>query len=391
LLRIGSVKEKNPKVKNPEPARQGKARKYNQLCRRLVFLELGVGVVLLLALLLTGASAKLAKFLALPLPWSAVLYLLILAASYGVILAPLSYYQDFVLPHRYSLSTQNLSGWLRDKTKAVVLELLLGLCIVIVIYWLMESFPALWWLAAGLIMILLSLLLNWLTPILFIPLFFKLRPLENSELKDRLGNLARRANVNISDALSLDLSSKATTANAMLAGWGKSRRVIISDTLLEGYSEDEIEVSLAHELGHYLHHDIAKLIAIQAVTFLLAFYLADLALKAGVVLFSFQGISDIAALPWLILILAVFMLVLQPLLNWYKRGVELVADETALELSNNPQAFVSLMTKLTDQNLQEAEPGRWAKFLFYDHPLYSERVELAHNYEAEKQSKEANF
>lgn len=378
-------------MKNPDPARQGKARKYNELCRHLLFLELGIGAVLLLALLFTGASAKLANFLAFPLPWSAVLYLLILAASYGVIVAPLSYYEDFVLPHRYSLSTQNLASWLRDKAKAVALGLLLGLCIVIVIYWLMENLPALWWLATGLIMFLLSLLLNWLTPTLFIPLFFKLKPLEHGELKDRLANLARRARVNISDVLSLDLSSKATTANAMLAGWGKSRRVIISDTLLEGYSEDEIEVSFAHELGHHLHHDIAKLMAIQAVTFLLAFYLADLALKVGVALFSFQGISDIAAFPWLILILAVFMLVLQPPLNWYKRHIELVADKTALELSNNPQAFVNLMTKLTDQNLQEAEPGRWAKLLFYDHPLYSERVKLAHNYETEKQSKEANF
>lgn len=378
-------------MKNPDPARQEQARKYNELCRCLLLLELGIGIALPLALLFTGASAELANFLAFPLPWSAALYLLILAASYGIILAPLSYYQDFVLPRRYSLSTQNFSGWLKDKAKAVALELLLGLCIVVVIYWLIETFPALWWLAAGLIMILLSLLLNWLTPTLFIPLFFKLKPLENVELKDRLTNLARRAKVNIGDVFSLDLSSKGTMANAMLAGWGKSRRVIISDTLLEGYSEDEIEVSFAHELGHYLHHDIPELMAIQAATFLLAFYLADLALRAGVALFSFQDISDIAALPWLILILAVFMMVLQPLLNWYKRRTELAADRTALELSDNPQAFVSLMTRLTDQNLQEAEPGRWAKILFYDHPLYRERVELAHNYEAAKQSREANF
>jgi STE24 endopeptidase len=262
--------------------------------------------------------------------------------------------------------------------------LLLGLCLVIVIYWLIENLPSLWWLAAGLIVFLFSLLLNWPAPTFFIPLFFKLRPLEDGELKDRLANLARRAKVNISDVLSMDLSSKATTANAMLAGWGKSRRVIISDTLLRRYSEDEIEVTLAHELGHHLHHDIVRLVVIQAVTFLLAFYLADLALKAGVVLFSFSGISDIAALPWLILVLAVFMLVLQPPLNWYKRRIELAADETALELSNNPQAFVNLMTKLTDQNLQEAEPGRWAMILFYDHPLYSERVKLAHDYIEDK-------
>jgi STE24 endopeptidase len=75
-----------------------------------------------------------------------------------------------------------------------------------------------------------------------------------------------------------------------------------------------------------------------------------------------------------------FILVLQPALNWYNRRVEIAADETALALSNNPQAFVSLMTKLTDQNLTEAEPSQWAKLLFYDHPTYNERVKLARNY-----------
>jgi STE24 endopeptidase len=112
----------------------------------------------------------------------------------------------------------------------------------------------------------------------------------------------------------------------------------------------------------------------------LAFYLANLALRAGVVLFSLQGTSDIAGLPWLILILAILMFLLQPALNWYSRRAETSADETALALTNKPQAFVTLMTKLTDQNLSEAEPRRWAKLLFYDHPTYNERVKLAHKY-----------
>ena len=122
----------------------------------------------------------------------------------------------------------------------------------------------------------------------------------------------------------------------MVSGWGKSRRIIFSDTLLQGYSWNEIEVALAHELGHRLHHDIPKLVGIRAAIFLLVFYLANLALRAGVVLFSFQGISDIAGLPWLILVLAMFILVLQPALNWCNRRVEIAADETALALSNEP-------------------------------------------------------
>ena len=373
----------------PDPARQQKAREYSRLLRRGSFIELGIGLLLLLALLFTPASNTLASLLAFPSPWSAALYLLTLAAGYGVIMAPLTYHYGFTLPHRYGLSKQNLASWLRDKVKAAGLELLIGLCLIIIVYWLIGHLPSLWWLVAAVIMFLVTLILTWLTPTFLIPLFFKLKPLEEGGLKEKLVNLARKAGVDIAECLTMDLSSKATTANAMVSGWGKSRRIIFSDTLLQGYSWDEIEVTLAHELGHRLHHDIPKLIGIHAAIFLLVFCLANLALRAGVVLFSFQVISDIAGLPWLILVLAMFILVLQPALNWYNRRVEIAADETALALSNNPQAFVSLMTKLTDQNLTEAEPSQWARLLFFDHPAYNERVKLAHNYVSRTQRSEA--
>lgn len=364
-----------------DPERQEKAREYDWLSRRLLLLDLGTAFFFLLALLFTGASAALAYWLSFPLPWAAALYLLILVVGYGVIMGPVSYYEDFLLPRRYGLSNQNLSGWLRDRARALALGLLFCLSLVTVVYWLMDCLPSLWWLATGLIVFLVSLLLTWLTPTVLVPLFFKLKPLEDGELKERLANLAKTAGIDIKRVLVMNLSSKSTTANALVAGWGGSRRIILSDTLLRGYSVDEIEVTLAHELGHHLHHDFAKLMSIHALALLLAFYCADLALRAGVVLLSFQGMNDLAALPWLILILAMLILFLQPLLNWYNRRTELEADRAALQLSNNPQAFVSLMTKLTDQNLQQAEPGHWAKLLFHDHPSYRERVILARDYE----------
>ena len=334
----------------------------------------------MLALLLTPGSAALADLFAFPVPWAAALYLLILVAGYEIVLAPLSYYSGFVLPRRFGLSKQSLAGWLRDRSRAMGLQLLLGLALVIIIYLFIENLPALWWLAAAAIMFLGILVLTWLTPTFLIPLFYKLTPLEEGELKQRLVNLARRAGVDIRDCLVMNVSSKATTANAMLTGWGKSRRIIFTDTLLHGYSPDEIEVTLGHELGHRLHHDIPRLIGIQAATFVLAFYVTNLALNGGVALFSLRGISDVAGLPWLILVLAVIMFVLQPALNWGSRRAETAADRTALSLTGKPRAFITLMTRLTDQNLSEAEPGRWTKLLFYDHPTYNERVRMARDY-----------
>ncbi len=360
--------------------RQHKARQYSKLTRRLLFIELGIGVALLLFLLLSDASAKLAGFLVLPPPLSAALYFLILAFGLGIIMAPLGYYQDFILPHRFGLSHQKLTSWLADRAKALALGLLLSVCLIIAAYWLIEHLVTLWWLAAWLIVLSVSLVLTLLAPTVLMSLFFKLEPLPDGELKQRLAYLAQRTGVDIKDIFTMNLSSKSTMANAMLGGFGKTRRIILSDTMLKEYSPEEIEVALAHELGHYLHHDIIRLFLVQAAAFLLAFYLANLALVGGMVLFPYHGIGDIAGLPWLLMVLAALFFFLRPPLNWYSRRIEVAADKTALELSNNPEGFINLMTKLTDQNLSEAEPIRWEKVLFRDHPSYNERVKLAREY-----------
>ncbi len=128
---------------------------------------------------------------------------------------------------------------------------------------------------------------------------------------------------------------------------------------------------------------------IQAVTCLLAFCLANLALGAAVALFSLQGMSDIPGLPWLIPSLAMLFLLLQPALDWCSHRLDRAADKTALTLTSNPKPFIALMARLTDQNLTEAEPSHWTKLLFYDHPPYNERVELAHDYVSPFQRSEA--
>jgi STE24 endopeptidase len=360
--------------------RQQLAKEYARLMRRLSFVELGVVCVLLLALIFGGVSVKLSYFLAFSQPWASALHFVILIIGLGIIMMPLNYYQGFILPQRYGLSNQKLGAWLADRAKASALGFLLGLAVVILLYWLLDRFPGIWWLLAGILVLLLSLLLTRLTPTLLLPIFFKLEPLNDVELKQRLMNLAKRAQAQIVGVFTMDLSSKGTTTNAMLAGLGKTRSIILSDTLLQQYTAEEIEVILAHELGHHIHRDIPKLIAVQAVVVLLAFYLSDLILRASLVPLGFQGIADVAAFPVLFLSLAACGLIVTPFINAYSRYVETSADEAALELTDKPQAFVTAMTKLTDQNLNVADPSRWVELLFYDHPPYNKRVGLAQRY-----------
>jgi STE24 endopeptidase len=364
----------------PNAERQKLAKEYARLMRQLSFVELAVVGALLLALVFGGVSVKLSYFLAFSQPWASALYFVILVIGLGIIMMPLTYYQGFILPRRYGLSNQKLGAWLADRAKASALGFLLGLAVVILLYWLLDRFPGIWWLLAGISVLLLSLLLTRLTPTLLLPIFFKLEPLNDVELKQRLMNLAKQAQTQIVGVFTMDLSSKGTTANAMLAGLGKTRSIILSDTLLQQYTAEEIEVILAHELGHHIHRDIPKLIAVQAVVVLLAFYLSDLILRASLVPLGFQGIADVAAFPVLFLSLAAFGLIVTPFINAYSRHVETSADEAALELTDKPQAFVTAMTKLTDQNLNVADPSRWVELLFYDHPPYNKRVDLAQRY-----------
>jgi Zn-dependent protease with chaperone function len=360
--------------------RQKLARQYGRQARRLSFIQSGIVAAIFLWLVFGGLSVKLSRILEFPQPWASSLYFIILMIGLGIILIPINYYQGFILPRRYGLSHQNFKDWLVDRAKASALSFLIGLATVILIYWLLTSFPTTWWLWAAIILFLLSLFLSRLTPTLLLSMFFKLEPLADKQLKKRLTNLARRARTSIVGVFTINMSSKSTTANAMLAGWGRTRRIVLTDTMLQKYTTDEIEVVLAHELGHHLHRDIPKLIAIQVVMIFLSLCLSNLVLKAGVATLGFQSTADAAGLPLLFLFVATLAVVITPLTNAYSRRVEIEADKAALDLTTNLQAFIGAMTRLTNQNLSVADPDRWVELLFYDHPPYTKRVKLARHY-----------
>jgi len=360
--------------------RQERAKAYAKIVRRLSFFELGLGGIFILVLLLTPLSAGLRDLLDFPQPLRVALYLATLMIGYGIVTAPLSFHGGFTLPHRFGLSVQNIRGWLLDEIKGGTLGFLLGIVVMVFLYWLLGSFD-LWWLMAAAFVILLAVVMTNLAPLIIVPLFYKLEPLADEGLKERLVRLAQRAKTRVRGVFTINLSSKATTGNAALMGLGNTRRIVISDTILDQYSPEEIEVIMAHELGHHVHRDIAKLIALESATIVVGFYLVHLVLKASVPYFGFNGVADVAAFPLLALVLGAFALLLNPLTTAYSRYIEGSADEYALNLTGNTEGFIAVMTKLTNQNLSEAQPSRWVELFFYDHPPYFRRVARARRYE----------
>jgi len=371
----------------PDPERQEKAKKYAKARRYLTLADLAIAIIPLLLLVFGGLSKILAGAFTLPLVPAAALYIIILMVAYGVLSAPLGYYGGFVLPQRYGLANQGVAGWLGDRIKAGILTVALGVGIVAVSYWFITIQPQLWWLLAWGFVLLVSFILSFLAPIIIVPIFFKMKPLADTELKERLERLAERAGIRVGGIYTVEFSSKVTTANAALMGMGKTRRIALSDTLLDKYSPEEVEVIIAHELGHHKNRDFMRLFSWQAVILFVSFLLANIITRAVVAPLGFGGIDDIAALPLLVLVLAVLSLLLMPLSNTYIRGREWAADDFALRLTGQPQAFITMMTKLTDQNLAEARPGRWVERFLHDHPSYNSRLEHARYYLAHKPGK----
>jgi STE24 endopeptidase len=274
-----------------------------------------------------------------------------------------------------------LKAWLWDQFKGLLVTGILGLIVLEIIYALLGTFPQTWWLWMALVMLIFTVLLSNLAPVLIFPLFYKYKPLDDEDLVDRLTQLAAKAGARVKGVYVFDMSSKTVAANAALMGLGNTRRIVLGDTLVEKFTASEIETVLAHELGHHVHRDLPLGIIVQSLLTLVGFWLADAVMRWGIETFNYNGLTDPATLPLLIVALSVFGLVTMPLSNAWSRWREVKADAYALEMTRKPQAFINAMTRLANQNLADAEPPAWVEFLLHSHPSISKRVARAKAFE----------
>ncbi len=377
---------KQPQQAEIDPDRQQKAREYARIRRQLSIVGIGIAAIAILFIFWSGLDVALRDWLQ-PLSWQplrgwyplqVLIYFLVLMLGYEVLTAPLAYYGGYVLPHRYGLSTMTLPAWLADLFKGLVLSLILESLAVEVIYVLLATQPQTWWLWTALILLFFTVIMANLAPVLILPIFYKFTPLPEGELTRRLLALAEHAHTRVRGVFSMQMSRKTTAANAALMGLGNTRRIVLGDTMLDRYTPDEIEVVLAHELGHHVHHDLWKLIIGQSILTLGGLYLVNLALHWAVdTQHYYLGLADPATMPFLLLVTAVFGLVVMPVSNGLSRAVEYQADEYALQTTKKVGAFKSAMTRLANQNLADIEPSPLIEFLFHDHPAISKRLKHA--------------
>ena len=364
------------------PAEREEARRYGRISLRLTLVDLAIDIFylgLVAFVLARPIDAWLAGYGALGGSQSS----LRLLALFGVVLVghvlvslPLSFYSGYVVEHQFGLSTQSLGRWILNWVKRTVLAAVIGAGIYWALFMCIWHTGQYWWLVAAGVFFLFSVIGAQIAPVLFLPLFYKVERLENPELAERMHRLAAGTGLSIEGVYRLGLSADTVKANAMLAGLGRTRRVLMGDTLLDKFSPDEIEVIFAHEIGHHVHRHLPKMIAAGVVFSLLGFWLIDRMLVwwAGI---ATAADAPVSSLPLVMFTLTVFSLLLGPLQNAISRHYERQCDRYALTRTGLRDAYRTAFQKLARLNKDDPEPNPVEVFLLHSHPPIAERLAMA--------------
>ncbi len=355
------------------------SKRYSLQKYALTLLSLTIALVYLLFMVLFGSDIlkHLISLITTNQYFLIALYVLVFTVIIEVISVPLSFYGGFVIEHIYDLSNQKISGWIKEELKKFLMSLMLVISMVEIMYIFLRNFPDSWWIFMTVIWVFFSVAMVTLAPILIFPMFYKSIPLGNKEVKDSLESLAEGTGMNIRGVYKINLSKDTKKANAALAGLGNTRRVLLSDTLLDSYSLAEIRSVFAHELGHHVYHHTWKMLTIGIISGCSGFVFCHLVLSKMTEFLGYQNIHDIAAFPVVCLLLVASGFVLLPIQNFISRKFETACDRYAIEKTNDPESFISTMDKLAEQNLADRTPNKLVELLFYSHPPVSRRIEMA--------------
>jgi STE24 endopeptidase len=288
---------------------------------------------------------------------------------------PLSLYRTFVLEERFGFNKMTPATFLMDLLKGAALSLLIGIPVVMLILWLMESAGSLWWLYAWAALTAFSLLMTWAYPKFIAPLFNKFSPLEEGEVADRLNALLTRTGFNSKGVFIMDGSRRSAHGNAYFTGFGKNNRIVFFDTLLKHLTPAQVEAVLAHELGHFKRKHIVKGMALSMIMTLTGF--AVLAWLMGQTWFytslSISQPSTYMALLLFVLVSPAFTFFIGPIMAWWSRKHEFEADEFAAQQSSGTELIAALVG-LYKENASTLTPDPWYSAFYDSHPPAAIRI-----------------
>jgi STE24 endopeptidase len=364
------------------PEEQAEARRYGRISLALTLVDMAVDVVYLGIMAFVFArsiDAWLASYQSDPAPQSFARLLALFGIVIGIhilVSLPLSFYSGYIVEHQFGLSNQSLWRWFRNWALSNTLAVLLGAALNFGLFWIVWNAGSTWWLIAAGAFFIVSVLLGQLAPVLIVPLFYKVEPIDNPDLFTRMKHLAAGTGLTIEGVYRLGLSADTQKANAMLAGLGRTRRVLMGDTVLDKFRPEEIEVIFAHEIGHHVFRHIPKLIALGLVLSLVGFWVLDRVLLWWADAPTAATIPT-SSLPLVMFTMTVFMLLLSPLQNAVSRHFERQCDRYALKRTGNPAAYRTAFQKLAQLNKADPDPNPIEVLLLHSHPPIKERLAIA--------------
>jgi STE24 endopeptidase len=335
--------------------------------------------VFFLVLLLSGFFPWLAELLRRP-GWGVAMSGLGFFASLGILTTlfhiPFDLYDTFMIETRYGFNTRTFRLWLLDLVKSLALSALLsGFLLWLLLVLILHGGKA-WWFWAWLLVGLVEWLIIWLYPVILAPLFNKFEPLADQELVRRIKKLMEKSGLRARGVFQMDASKRSRHTNAYFTGLGKSKRIVLFDTLLQSHGSDEIEAVLAHEVGHWKKGHVFQELVLVEVLSLAGFYLLARLLKWPLLYETF-GFRDY--LPYVGLLLAGSFLnpltyFARPLASFYSRRLEREADDFALRLLPSGDALIKALKRLAADNLSNLTPHPLYSWFYYSHPPLGERI-----------------
>jgi STE24 endopeptidase len=277
--------------------------------------------------------------------------LLSIPLSNTILRLPFSFWRIFGVESRFGFNRTTPGRFLADLLLQLLLFLLLGIPLVWVILWLMQESGDRWWLFAWLVWFGFSLLISWIYPTLIAPLFNRFTPLQNDELRQQLQTLIERCGFSSDGIFVMDGSRRSSHGNAYFTGFGRSKRIVLFDTLLAHLDQAEVEAVLAHELGHYKRHHIRNHLLLGAASSFLAFWVLGWLLHQPW-FYSGLGVatpSNAAALALFALVTPLVTFFWQPLIAWFQRRQEFEADDFASQ-QTSAAAMADSLVKLYREN-----------------------------------------
>lgn len=313
---------------------------------------------------------------------AALLFFVIISIPGAIISIPFALYSEFGIEKHFGFSKMTMGLWITDQIKAILLSLVITSILLGAMIGLFKYATDFWWIFLGIVYVAFSLIISIVYPLFIAPLFNKFTPLEDGELKTRLEALLQKCGFKSSGLFVMDASKRSGHSNAYFTGFGKSKRVVLYDTLMQQLTTDEIEAVLGHELGHYKHHHIIKRMCVMIPLIFVVLFVVNCLVRLPE-LYNGFGFGTNGIISYKMFFIGIFLTGLVfsgysriqgVIANFFSRRDEFQADAFSAKICGSGEPLISALIKLNKENLSEIQVPKIYSAFNYNHPPLLERI-----------------